>query len=643
MVEPIDPKAKFDRKHYFANPHLYKSTFYERVAPYASVIVNGIYWDQNFPRLLTIEQFENLHKRRKSRLLAVADLSCDPEGSIEFMRNTSSIDHPFYVWDPDRREVNWDVINAPGVLILAVDNLPTEIPVDATNYFGESLLPWVESLVYNDASVPFEEQKLPQPLKNAIVTCHGKLSPHHEYIATLRKQREASAKDFLGKQKKILILGSGMVSPPAIEYLARFRDNVITVASNNMAEAEKRVGNRRNVKAVEVDVSKGEELSGLIAAHDLVVSLLPAPLHPGIAKHCIQHKKHLITTSYVGPEMEELNEAATQAGVTILNEVGLDPGIDHFTALKIIKECTEQGGQVTSFTSFCGGLPAPEASDNPLGYKFSWAPRGALLAGLNSARYIDDGKIVEVPKGTVFRAAEKVNAWPAFNLEGYPNRDSVPYAKEYGIQNPRKFLRGSLRYQGFCKVFDALVTLGFVNPAPMDALKEGAPPMTWRDLSLYLQPDLTTYDLESGCLRKLGLVEEDAASVDEALHWLGIYSQDVVPQKGTTLDALCDVMMQKMKLEPHERDLVILRHEFTMNFPDGKEKRMTSSLVRYGEVGGHSAMATTVGVPCGIAAKLVLDGFIIRRGVLKPVTPDIYSPMLQHLEEEGISMVEKYY
>jgi alpha-aminoadipic semialdehyde synthase len=170
LVTPIDPNVPFDRKHYFSNPRQYKSIFADTIAPYASVIVNGIYWAEGFPRILTIEQLEKLHKKRMSRLIAVADLSCDVDGSIEFMRQTSSIDHPFYIWDIDKRECNWDTINAQGVMLLAVDNLPTEVPVDATNYFGESLLPWIEPLVKNDASVPVAEQKLPLPLKSAIIT-----------------------------------------------------------------------------------------------------------------------------------------------------------------------------------------------------------------------------------------------------------------------------------------------------------------------------------------------------------------------------------------------------------------------------------------------------------------------------------------
>ncbi len=440
-----------------------------------------------------------------------------------------------------------------------------------------------------------------------------------------------------------MILGSGMVSPPAIEYLARFRDNAITVASANVAEAESRIHGLLNVRAVELDANNESDLSGLVAAHDIVVSLLPATMHTRVAKQCIEHGCHLITTSYVSPEMAALHEQAVAKGVTILNEVGLDPGFDHLTAMKVIRECHDKGGTVTRFTSYCGGLPAPEASSNPLGYKFSWAPRGALLAGTNGALYIDQGDVVELPKGTIFRAAEPVNYWPGFNLEGYPNRDSVQYAKDYGLPNAKHFFRGTLRYRGFSKVFDALLRLGFVNTEPLDQLKPGAAPMSWRELALLLQPDQTTYDLEAGSLRKLGLEHEDAAHVEEALEWLGVFSADeTVPQKGNVLDALCDRMLTKMSYGKGERDLVIMRHEFDM-VVGGKDRRLSCSMVRYGDPSGHSAMAITVGVPAAIATKLVLDGQIIRRGVLRPLTPDIYAPMLTYLEEEGISMVEQYH
>jgi saccharopine dehydrogenase-like NADP-dependent oxidoreductase len=249
---------------------------------------------------------------------------------------------------------------------------------------------------------------------------------------------------------------------------------------------------------------------------------------------------------------------------------------------------------------------------------------------------------VELAPRTVFRAAEPVSYWPGFNLEGYPNRDSVSYAKDYGIPNAKHFFRGTLRYKGFSKIFDALVTLGFVNAQPLEQLNPGAAPITWRELALLLQPDLTTYDLENGSLRKLGLQNEEAAHVEEALDWLGVFGNETVPQKGSVLDSLCDRMLSKMAYGKGERDLVILRHEFDMVI-GGKERRLSCSMVRYGEPGGHSAMAQTVGIPAGIAAKLVLDGQIIRKGVLRPLTPDIYAPMLTYLEDEGISMVEQWH
>jgi alpha-aminoadipic semialdehyde synthase len=343
----------FDRKHYFSNPRLYKSIFADTVAPYASVIVNGIYWAEGFPRILTIEQLEKLHKKRMSRLIAVADLSCDVDGSIEFMRQTSSIDHPFYIWDIEKREINWDTINGQGVMLLAVDNLPTEVPVDATNYFGESLLQWIEPLVHNDASLTVEQQTLPAPLKSAVITSHGHYAPNHAYLASLREER-AKAKKVV-QSRKILVLGSGMVSPPAIEFLARFRDNAITVASANLSEAESRVKGLLNVKAVEIDVTNASDLSGLVAAHDIVISLLPATMHTRVAKECIAHGRHMITTSYVSPEMAALHEEAVAKGITILNEVGLDPGIDHLTAMRVIRDCHDKGGTITRFTSYCGG------------------------------------------------------------------------------------------------------------------------------------------------------------------------------------------------------------------------------------------------------------------------------------------------
>ncbi|MEO0115444.1 MAG: saccharopine dehydrogenase C-terminal domain-containing protein, partial [candidate division WOR-3 bacterium] len=245
-------------------------------------------------------------------------------------------------------------------------------------------------------------------------------------------------------KKKILVLGAGLVARPLVDYLLKQSDFFVTVASRTASKAEKLIASHPRGKALEVNVSEPTVLANLIVETDLVISLVPYTFHPIVAQACIQYKKPMITTSYVGDAMRSLDQEAKAAGIIILNEIGLDPGIDHMSAMKIIHRVKNRGGRVISFYSYCGGLPAPEANNNPFGYKFSWSPKGVLLAGKNSARYLKDGKEIFIPGPELFSHYWVVEIEGLGKFEAYPNRDSLPYIELYGLVGISSMCRGTL-------------------------------------------------------------------------------------------------------------------------------------------------------------------------------------------------------
>eukprot|EP01100_Stratorugosa_tubuloviscum_P006263 TRINITY_DN2710_c1_g1_i1.p1 TRINITY_DN2710_c1_g1~~TRINITY_DN2710_c1_g1_i1.p1 ORF type:complete len:943 (+),score=426.34 TRINITY_DN2710_c1_g1_i1:112-2940(+) len=642
-IVPKNPSKKFTRKDYYANPQNYVSLFKNKIAPYISCLINCVYWDQRYPRLITTEEIEESVRRKNTRLIGVADISCDVEGAVEFMKKTTTIDHPIFLYDVKNRKIHED-IEGDGIVFLAIDNLPSELPREASKYFGDNLMPWVEELAVSNGELPIEQQQkeLPGELYRAVITSHGKLTPLYEYITELRKRRER-----MQKKNRILVLGAGYVASPLIEYLSRSPLNMITIAATDAWRAETLAKERPNVDSMFFDVVEGAKSSGeksklshLISSYDIVVSLVPAPLHPTIAKECIKQKKHMVTASYISPAMKELDDEAKAAGVTILNEIGLDPGIDHLSAMKIIKSIQDDGGKVLSFVSWCGGLPAPECSDNPLAYKFSWSPRGVLAALKNPAKYLMNGKLIEVASGSLFDVVKPVEVYKGFNLEGYPNRDSLTYSELYGIPDVKTMLRGTLRYRGFSEIMKILQQIGLLNEEVLSEL-ENETPITWRDLLEKLNPG--TGKLEHRIINSLDLdiVDDKAQEILAALQWFGILGSKQVQKKRTAIDSFCALLEEKLKFGIGERDLVILQHIFRIQDANGKEKRMLSTLVEYGDPNGYSAMARTVGLPTAIATKMILDGTIIRKGVIAPVTPDIFVPLLSGLEKEGIVLNEK--
>jgi saccharopine dehydrogenase-like NADP-dependent oxidoreductase len=383
------------------------------------------------------------------------------------------------------------------------------------------------------------------------------------------------------------------------------------------------------------------KLEQLVREHDLSISLLPAPQHPTVAELCLRHRKHMVTTSYISPKMKSFDGPARDAGVMLLNEIGVDPGIDHMSAMRIIHDVERRGGKVVSFKSYCGGLPAPEANDNPWGYKFSWSPRGVCTAGKNAAKYRENGKQVDIPGPDLFTCHHPVpvSGVKEFNtLEGYPNRDSLSYIDVYGLKDIETMFRGTLRYPGWYACLKKVVDFGLLDETPV-TYPAGMTFAQWTAGFAKAQPGP---DLRAQVARHLKL--EPSSNVLDRWAWLGLFSNDPLPVTGkptTALDILASRMEACMAYKPDERDMIVLIHRFVARFPGGKEERISSTLIDFGIPGGDSSMARTVSLPAAIGTKLILTGQIKDTGVHAPVKASIYNPVLDELEALQIKCVEK--
>jgi len=435
--------------------------------------------------------------------------------------------------------------------------------------------------------------------------------------------------------KKILILGAGLVARPLVRYLLDQPDFEVEVASRTVSKAVKLIDNHPQGKASELNLKNEEGLKDEISKADLVISMVPYTFHPIVAKYCIDFKKHMVTTSYVSEVMKNLDAEAKNAGILILNEVGLDPGIDHMEAMRIIHEVEEKGGEILSFTSYCGGLPAPEANTNPFGYKFSWSPTGVLLAGKNSAQYLMDGQQIFIPPQDLFDNYQMINIEGLGEFEGYPNRDSLPYIELYGIKSTKTMLRGTLRNKGWCSTIKKIVDLGLLEEEEKDWTG-----LTYKDFLRKLMNDPAEEDIKKALSAHLNI--EENSDIIQRFEWLGLLSDERLPsEKDSSLNILGAKMLEKLQYEEGERDMIILKHQFIASYPGDKKEKITSTLIDFGIPRGDSSMARTVGLPAAISTRLILEGKIEETGVHIPVTPEIYIPLLQELKELDIVFKEK--
>ncbi|KAM4748119.1 alpha-aminoadipic semialdehyde synthase, mitochondrial [Rhinophrynus dorsalis] len=639
----------YDPLEYDKYPELYTSRFNVDIAPYTTCLINGIYWDPHTPRLLTRQDAQRLLAPVKStsvategcpelphKLLAIGDISADTGGSIEFMTECTTIDQPFCMYDADQHIIH-DSVEGCGILMCSIDNLPAQLPIEATEYFGDRLFPYIEEMLMSDATKPLDQQNFCPVVRDAVIAYNGSLTPKYKYIQKLRESREYAQLLTMGAKKKILVLGSGYVSGPVISYLTRDPNVEITAVSMVKDQVDHLSKKYNNTTPLTMDVFKSEDkLSSLVKKHDLVVSLLPYSVHPLVAKKCIKNKVHLVTASYLTPSMKELQQSAEDAGITIVGEMGLDPGLDHMLAMECFDKAKDVGAKVESYISFCGGLPAPEYSDNPLRYKFSWSPLGVLLNTIQPATYLKDGQVVNIAAGgSLLESVTVMDCFPGLNLEGFPNRDSTKYAEPYGIQSAHTLMRGTLRYKGFAKAMSGFVKLGLISTDPCPLLAVGAPVITWKDLVCHLLnvPALTSIDLiKEMVYNKIGRDDNNM----ETIEWFGLLSEEPVPVAESIVGALAKHLEMMLSFGPGERDMIVMRNDIGIRHPSGHLESKNISLVVYGDVNGYSAMAKTVGYPTAIAAKMVLDGEIDSKGLVIPLTKNIYGPILERVMEEGI-------
>ena len=436
--------------------------------------------------------------------------------------------------------------------------------------------------------------------------------------------------------KQILILGAGLVARPAVRYLLEKGGLQVVLADQAVDRAAAVVGNAPNGRAVRLDVRDQENLQAHIIQSDIVVSLLPWTLHPLIARLCLDRGKHMVTASYVKEEMQAMDREVRAKGLVFLNEVGVDPGLDHMSAMQIIDTVRSQGGRIDSFFSYCGGLPARESNNNPLGYKFSWSPEGAMLAATNDGRYLEHGKVIDVPGGELFRHYWLKSVPGAGVFEAYVNRDALPYLDIYGIEDASGIYRGTLRNVGYCETWDSIKHLGLLN----QKMKFDFDEVTPREVLANIVgcPDQA---LRAGVAAQLNIPPH--ALTLKKLEWLGLFS-DRKLQIGTAsvFDMFAHLLKYRLVYDEGEKDLLVMHHEFEAIYPGRPRRRIQSTLIDYGIAGGDSSMSRTVGYPVGIAAGLLADGKISLTGVLRPVDPQIYAPILAECQRVGIRFKEQH-
>ncbi len=437
---------------------------------------------------------------------------------------------------------------------------------------------------------------------------------------------------------RILIIGAGRSSSSLIDYLLSHASTynwLITIADANKKAVDDKIINYKTIAtAVEFDVENKTLRAELISNSDFVISMLPAFMHGDVARDCVRLGKHLATASYVSDTMRELDAEAKLKNILLLNECGLDPGIDHASAMKVIHEIQAKGGEILDFKSFCGGLVAPESNDNPWGYKFSWNPRNVVLAGQGTAQFIEEGKLKFIPYNRLFTQICNVDVDGYGQFDAYANRDSISYQKPYGLETATDMLRGTLRMPGYCKAWNVFVKLGLTD----DSYKiKQANTLTYTALLNSFLPA----GKESTKDKLIAFMGNDIDDeVIAKLEYLELFSDKAILLKeGSPAELLQALLEEKWLLKQGDKDMIVMQHQFVYTL-NGETKKLNSSLVVIGDDEIHTAMAKTVGLPLAITVKNFLTGKFQLYGVQIPIEKDIYEPMLDELEKVGIVFKE---
>ena len=435
----------------------------------------------------------------------------------------------------------------------------------------------------------------------------------------------------------VLILGAGLSSTSLIKY---FLDNShnqwkIRVGDIKLENALERVNGHTNGEAFRFDVHDPDQRRKEVEQASIVISMLPARMHHLVAECCVELAKDMVTASYLSPAIRALDNEARKKGVVLMNECGVDPGIDHMSAIQMIHKIREEGGELKAFESSTGGLVAPGFENNPWKYKFTWNPRNVVLAGHDGARFLHNGKFKYIPYNKVFQRIETIQVPDLGEFEVYGNRDSLTYRETYGLHNLETMFRGTIRRPGFCEAWDTFVQLGATDDT---YIMEDTEEMSYRDFINSFMAYRTDIPVEQKLLNYLDL-DKDSDMMDR-LRWLGIFDDTKVGVAGLSpAKVLQKILEEKWQLEPDDKDMIVMQHQFDFE-KEGIRKKRFSTMVCIGENTLHTAMSLTVGLPLAMIARRILEGDYKEKGVQLPIQAEIYNPVLEELKEYGIRFVE---
>jgi saccharopine dehydrogenase-like NADP-dependent oxidoreductase len=441
--------------------------------------------------------------------------------------------------------------------------------------------------------------------------------------------------------KKILLIGAGRSASSLIQYLlikAKPLNIELTIADLNFDLATEKANGNSHARAIEFDIKNKEQRQEEIKRADIVISMLPAFLHTDVAIDCVAFKKSMVTASYISTEMQSLHDAAVESGVVLMNEIGLDPGIDHMSAMKMMDNVREHGGKILLFESFCGGLVAPESDTNLWNYKFTWNPRNVVLAGQGGAgKFIQEGTYKYIPYNKLFRRTEFLEVEDYGKFEVYANRDSLKYQNIYGLNDALTIYRGTIRRVGYSRAWDILVQLGMTDDS---YTMENSAEMTYREFTNSFLPYHPTDTVEIK-LRHAQKIDQDDIIWDKLLE-LDIFNADklVGLENATPAQILEKILSEKWTLAPNDKDMIVMYHKLGYEL-NGEKKQIDATMVCLGEDQTYTSMAKTVGLPVAIAALKILDGTISTPGVQLPISKEVYNPILKELEDYGIHFKEQ--
>jgi len=441
--------------------------------------------------------------------------------------------------------------------------------------------------------------------------------------------------------RNILIIGAGRSASSLIQYLlnkSEAENLHLTIGDLSLELAQRKTNNHKNATAIAFDIFDETQRNIEIRKADIVISMLPAHMHIEVAKDCIRYKKHMVTASYVSDAMQALDAQAKENNLVFMNEIGLDPGIDHMSAMKIIDEIRDQGGKVILFESFCGGLVAPESDNNLWNYKFTWAPRNVVLAGQGgAAKFIQEGTYKYIPYHKLFRRTEFLEVEGYGRFEGYANRDSLKYRSVYGLDDALTLYRGTIRRVGFSKAWNMFVQLGMTDDS---YVVDDSQTISYREFVNLFLPYHPTDSVEIKLRLQLG-IEQDDIMWDKLMELDIFNAKKIVGLKNATPAQILEkILTDSWTLEPHDKDMIVMYHKFGYEI-NGEQKQIDSKMVCIGDDQTYTAMAKTVGLPVAMATLQILNGNIKTPGVQLPINREVYLPILKELEQYGVLFKEK--